>query len=90
MFTSAYLKSLFERAVTVFAASLAGLLTAGGFGLLDAPWEQSLSTAGMAALAAVLLSVGGGAVTTSKAPAMTSKGTEKTLALSSEDHTFGV
>lgn len=80
MFTLAFLKSLGERALVAFSASLAGLLSAGGFGLLDAPWEQSLSTAGMAALAAVLLSVAGGAVTSSKGPDFTSKATEKELA----------
>ena len=80
MFTRAYLKSLLERAIVVFASTLAGLLSAGSFGLLDAPWQQSLSAAGMAALVAVLLSVGGGAVTGSKAPALTSEATEKTLA----------
>lgn len=81
MFTFAYLKSLAERALVVFAAALGGLLTAGGFGLLDAPWEQSLSAAGMSALIAVLVSVGGGAVTSSNAPALTSESTEKELAL---------
>lgn len=80
MFTRAYFKALVERAVTVFAASLAGLLGAGAFDLLNAPWEKSLATAGMAALVAVLLSVAGGKATTSNAPAMTSKETEKTLA----------
>lgn len=85
MFTLAYLKSLGERAVTVFASTLAGLLGAGAFDLLNAPWEKSLAAAGMAALVAVLLSVGGGAVTSSKAPAMTSEQTEKTLAKTPED-----
>lgn len=80
MFTLAYLKALGERAITVFAATLAGLLSAGSFGVLDAPWQQSLSVAGMAALVSVLLSVGGGAVTSSKAPAMTSDETQKNLA----------
>lgn len=73
---TAYAKKLAERAVVAFAASLGALLTAGGTGLLDAPWEQSLSTAGMAALLAVLLSVTGGAATTSDSPALTSKETE--------------
>ena len=80
MFTLAYLKALGERAPTVFASTLAGLLSAGAFGLLDAPWEQALSASGMAALIAVLLSVGGGKFTSSKAPAMTSKETQKELA----------
>jgi len=84
MFSLSYLKSLGERALVAFCSTLAGLLAAGGFGLLDAPWEQSLSTAGMAALAAILVSVGGGALTTSKAPALTSSDTETELANNSE------
>jgi hypothetical protein len=80
MFTTAYLKSLGERALVVFAATLGSLLSAGGFGLLDAPWQQSLSAAGLAALLAVLVSVGGGAATTSNAPALTSNETENQLA----------
>ena len=79
MFTVAYLKSLGERALVVFASTLGSLLGAGGFGLLDAPWEQSLSVAGLAALLAVLVSVGGGAATSSNKPALTSDETEKTL-----------
>lgn len=62
--------------LVAFTATLGALLTAGGTGLLDAPWEQSLSTAGMAALLAGLASVAGGAVTSSKSPALTSKSTE--------------
>ncbi len=73
---TAYFKKLAERALVAFSATLGALLTAGGTGLLDAPWEQSLSTAGMAALLAVLLSVAGGAATTSSSPALTSKETE--------------
>lgn len=80
MFTTAYLKSLGERALVVFAATLSSLLIAGGTGLLDTPWQQSLSTAGMAALVAILVSIGGGAATSSQAPALTSKTTEKELA----------
>lgn len=76
MFTLANLKALGERAIVVFASTLAGLLSAGAFGLLDAPWEQSLSTAGMAALVAVLLSVGGQATTSSEGPTFTSRETE--------------
>lgn len=75
----AYWKKLGERAVIVFAGSLGGLLTAGGFNLLDAPWEQSLATSGMAALIAVLLSIGGGAATSSDSPALTSKDTESSV-----------
>jgi hypothetical protein len=80
MFNLAYLKTLGERAVAAFASSLAALLTAGAFDLLNAPWEKSLATAGMAALVTVLISVGGGALTTGTAPALTSKKTEKEVA----------
>lgn len=73
---NAYLKTLGERAVIVFASTLASLLGAGATGLLDAPWEQSLSAAGLATLLAVLASVGGGAFTSSASPALTSKETE--------------
>lgn len=80
MYTTAYWKKLAERAVLTFSSTLGGLLTAGGFGLLDAPWQQSLSASGMAALIAVLVSVGGGAATSSNEPALTSEETEKTVA----------
>lgn len=73
---TAYLKVLAERAIMAFAASLGSLLASGATGLMDAPWEQSLSTAGLAALLVVLGSVAGGAVTSSNSPALTSKETE--------------
>lgn len=79
MFTAAYWKKLGERAFVVFASSLGALLTAGGFDLLNAPWEQSLAASGMAALIAILVSVGGGAATTSNGPELTSKETEKSI-----------
>lgn len=90
MFTTAYLKKLGERAITVFASTLGGLLTAGAFDLLNAPWEQSLATAGMASLVAVLLSVGGGSATSSNEPALTSRETEKTVALSDDETRYVV
>ena len=73
---TAYFKVLAERVIMAFAATLGALLTAGGTGLLDAPWQQSLSAAGMAALLMLLASVAGGATTTSNSPALTSKTTE--------------
>jgi len=72
----AYWKKLGERVLVAFAASLGGLLTAGGFDLLSAPWKQSLAASGMAALLALLASIAGGAATTSDSPALTSKETE--------------
>lgn len=75
----AYWKKLGERAVVTFSASLAALLSAGQFDLLNAPWQNSLATAGMAAFLAVLASVAGGATTTSDSPTLTSKGTEEEI-----------
>lgn len=84
MFSLAYLKSLGERALVTFCATLGSLLGSGAVGLLDAPWEQSLSAAGLAAILSVLVSVGGGATTTSSSPALTSKETEQELANNAE------
>lgn len=75
----AYWKKLGERAVVTFAASLGALLSAGQFDLLNAPWENSLATAGMAAFLAVLASIGGGAATSSDSPTLTSKETEQDI-----------
>lgn len=73
---TAYFKLLGERVVGAFAASLLAVLTAGQFNIINAPWQDSLATAGMAALLALLGSVAGGAVTSSNSPALTSKATE--------------
>lgn len=58
MFSSAFLRDLFERAVSTFAQALAALLIADGTGLLNANWVDALSVAGMAALLAILKGVG--------------------------------
>jgi hypothetical protein len=47
-----------ERAVKTSIQVFVALLSAGNFGLLDAPWSSALSTAAMAALLSVLTSVG--------------------------------
>lgn len=78
MFSSAYAKLLGERAVTVFASALAALLGAGAVNLLEVPWVDAIGTAAGAAFVAVLVSVGGGAATSSNSPALTSKETEVT------------
>jgi hypothetical protein len=75
----AYWKKLGERAVVVFASSLGSMLSAGQFDLINAPWQASLATAGMAAFLAVLASIGGGAATTSDSPTLTSKETEENV-----------
>lgn len=51
-----------ERTVRTFAQSLAALLVASGAGLLDAPWQTSLSVAGMSAAVALLTAIGGATV----------------------------
>ena len=63
MFTTAFWKASFERAVKTFAQSLVavGLVDAGG--LLDVGWTAALSAAGLAALISVLTSVASDAAT---------------------------
>lgn len=63
MWTKTFALAVIERAVKTFAQAAAALLTASGFGLLDADWLQILSVAGMAAVVSVLTSVGTGAAT---------------------------
>ena len=57
MFSRRFWKLTAERAVKVFAESLVAVLVAAGTGLLSTDWTTALSTAGMAALLAVLTSV---------------------------------
>lgn len=60
MWTAAFWKATAERAIKTFAQAEAALLVGAGTGLIDAPWEASLSVAGMAAAVSVLTSVGSG------------------------------
>ncbi|MGH3938301.1 MAG: holin [Pseudonocardiaceae bacterium] len=57
MFTSLFWRLALERAFKTFAQTLVALLSAGGIGLLNAPWTTALSAAGMAALLSLLTSV---------------------------------
>lgn len=57
MSTHQFWMRTFERAVKTFAQSLLAILGVSGVGLLNAPWITALSTAGMAALLSVLMSV---------------------------------
>ena len=57
MFTAQFWKLAAERAVKVFAESLAAVLVASGAGLLSADWRTALSTAGMATFVSVLTSL---------------------------------
>ncbi|MGK5627527.1 holin [Streptomyces sp. URMC 123] len=54
MFTAAFWKATAERAIRTFAQALAAVLTAGATDLISVDWKAALSTAGMAALLAVL------------------------------------
>lgn len=58
MTTLAFWTAVAERSLKTFAQTLGALLGAGTFGLLDAPWQASVSAAAMAAVLSVLTSVG--------------------------------
>ncbi|WP_282795191.1 holin [Streptomyces sp. CC224B] len=57
MNTAAFWKATAERVVRTFAQALLAVLGAGSFGILDAPWTAALSTAGLAAVLALLTAV---------------------------------
>lgn len=58
MWSSAFWRAAFERAVKTFCQALLAVMTADGFGLLDADWPARLSAAGMAAVLSLLSSIG--------------------------------
>jgi hypothetical protein len=58
MWTRAFWKATAERAVKTFAQALLAVMTADGFGLLDADWPARLSAAGLAAVLSLLTSIG--------------------------------
>lgn len=62
MWTAAFWKAAFERAVRTFAQALLAVMTADGFGLLDADWTARFSAAGMAAVLSLLTSIGSSGV----------------------------
>ncbi|HEX2298284.1 MAG TPA: holin [Pseudonocardiaceae bacterium] len=57
MFTYLFWRFAIERAIKTFAQTLTALFSAGGIGLLNAPWIEVLSVAGMTALLSVLTSI---------------------------------
>jgi hypothetical protein len=57
MFTRQFWKLTAERAVKVFAETLAGVLVVSGTGLFSVDWKAALSTAGMAMVVSVLTSL---------------------------------
>lgn len=62
MWTAAFWKAAAERSVKTFAQALLAVMTADGFGLLDADWVARLSAAGMAAALSLLASIGSSGV----------------------------
>lgn len=58
IWTLAFWKGAGERAIKTFAATLAGLLTGDGIGLIDVDWGAALSVAGLATLVSFLIAVG--------------------------------
>lgn len=70
MFTYLFWRFAFERAVKTFAQTVTALFSASGIGLLDAPWMQVLSVAGMTALLSVLTSVASGRVGDPESPSL--------------------
>lgn len=57
MWTAAFWKAAGERAIKTFAQALFAVMSADGFGLLDADWPARLGAAAMAAALSVLASV---------------------------------
>lgn len=62
MFTLAFWKATFERAVKTFAQVAAGLLTGNGLGILTVDWVQVGSIAGLGLVLSVLTSIATGAL----------------------------
>ena len=63
MFTTAFWRALFERAVKTAAQALAALLVAGAANVIDVDWKSVLGTAGLTTLASILTTIGSGAIT---------------------------
>lgn len=57
MYTRFFWLSAFERAVRTFAQALLSVLIVGETGFMDVDWQQSLSVAGVAFVASVLMSI---------------------------------
>lgn len=57
MWTVELWKTAGERAIRTFAQVLLSVIVVGETGFMDVDWQQSLSVAGLAAVASVLMSV---------------------------------
>ncbi|MFG2225398.1 holin [Streptomyces sp. NPDC048644] len=67
----AFWGATFERIVRTFAQALLAILGANEVGILDAPWVDALSTAGMAAVLALLTAVATSGTGTGGGPGIT-------------------
>lgn len=70
MFTRKFWVATGERAMKTFAGALVATLTAGGTDLLSVGWQQALTTAGLATVVSVLMSVGSSKVGDSSSPSL--------------------
>jgi hypothetical protein len=59
LFTRTFWNDTAERCLRTFAQALAAVLLATGTGLITTDWATSTSTAGMAAVLALLTAIGG-------------------------------
>lgn len=73
MWNKLFWMATLDRVLRTFAQALGAILIAGGTGVLEADWVSALSTAGMAAVGALLTCVAAGAVSPASGP---SSGTE--------------
>ena len=70
MWSAVFWKQAAERCVKTFAQTLVALLGAGGAGIINAPWLDALSVAGMAALLSVLTSIASSTVAAADSPSL--------------------
>jgi uncharacterized membrane protein YccC len=72
MFTYRFWQLTGERAVKTFTQSLVAIFSATGVGLLTAPWTTALSTAAMATVLSVLMSIASAQVGEPNSPSLLS------------------
>lgn len=79
IWTKAFWQGAGERAIKTFAATLAGLLTGDGIGLVDVDWASALSVSGLATLVSFLIAVGNADFTAGLPKATTTKVSDKEI-----------